>query len=508
MTGFRAGRALGPTRSEPACRPLDIHFCGGRMSLERLERTPFASIIGDVIAEKRTGTLTILERSARRTLYFSLGELVMFDTSQPEESLADFLIRQEVIDHSQAHQLVEAAPTDLIRRFLELELTSPASRQSLLRDWVGTLVPPLFSLDQGTAAFTQDDPIEPESRIFVSTPVLILDAVRGISNGLILRRSLGDIKREIGQAADPQYSIDRLPLHEGERRIAEALREPKTIELFLRDFPGDSLGAARVVIALLTLGVFTVVENVAARATAFDEDQMHKDMNLLATLGSSNPKALQAVAFARQSEQMDYYKLLDVPRGALRPQIMARADEMRKRYELTEYPAIIREYLDIIRRRIDEAAFALSDPVRRGEYDKLLSASRRDDSVSMQQRLTRRSIAEQNFRRARDLNTSGDYWGAIVLLRQAVAYAPDHAEAWYILGSSLEQNPKWRREAVEAFQRALALDPNMVDALLSLGDLYKTGGMTARAIACYEDALQISPEHALAKTRLKNLKRK
>ncbi len=479
------------------------------MSLERLERTPFASIIGEVIAEKKTGTLTVLDRSARRSLFFSLGEIVMFDTSSPEESLADFLLRRGVIQQEQAHQLAAAAAPDLVRLFHELELAAPASRQSLLREWVGGLVPPLFSLDQGTAAFSEEDALDPEQRIFLSTPALILDAVRGITNGLILRRSLGDMKRELTQSHESQYSLDRLPLQDAERRIADSLREPKTIEAFLRDFPGDSLTAARVVIALLTLGIYAIVEEADARpVAAADEDQTQKDLQLLATLGSGDPKALQAVAFARQSAQMDYYKLLDVPRGALRAQIMTRADEMRRKFDNADYPVLIREYLDIIRKRIDEAAFALSDAVRREEYDKLLSAARRDDSVSVHQRLTRRSIAEQNFRRAKDLSITGDYWGAIVLLRQAVDYAPDHAEAWYILGTCLEQNAQWRREAVEAFQRALALDPNMVDALLSLGDLYKASGMTARAIACYEDALQIDPENAMAKTRIKNLKRR
>ncbi len=478
------------------------------MSLERLERTPFASIIGEVIAEKKTGTLTVLDRSARRTLFFSLGELVMFETSAPAESLADFLLRRGVIQEDHARQLAAAPAPDLVRLFHELELAAPASRQSLLREWVGGIFPPLFSLEEGTAAFSEEDPLDPEQRIFLSTPALVLDAVRGITNGLILRRSLGDMKREITQSSESQYSMDRLPLHEPERHVAESLHEAKSIEAFLRDFPQDSLTAAKVVIALLTLGVFTVVEATSARPADIDQDQTQKDLQLLATLGAGNPKALQAVAFARQSAQMDYYKLLDVPRGALRAQIMTRADELRKRYDFTEYPLLIREYIDIIRKRIDEAAFALSDPVRRAEYDKLLSAARRDDTVSVQQRLTRRSIAEQNFRRARDLSIAGDYWGAIVLLRQAVEYAPDHAEAWYLLGTCLEQNPKWRREAVEAFQHALALDPNMVDALLSLGDLYKSQGMPARAIACYEDALQIDPENAMAKTRLKNVKRR
>ncbi|HEY0592789.1 MAG TPA: DUF4388 domain-containing protein, partial [Thermoanaerobaculia bacterium] len=378
------------------------------MSLERLERTPFASIVGEVIAEKKTGTLTVLDRSARRTLFFSLGEIVMVDTTSPEESLADFLLRRGVIQSNQAPQLANAPASDLVRVFHELELAAPASRQSLLRDWVSALVPPLFALDHGTAAFTQEDALDPEQRIFLSTPALVIDAVRGITNGLILRRSLGDIKREIGQSSESQYSMDRLPLHDAERHIAESLHEPKTIEALLRDFPGDSLTAAKVVIALLTLGVYAVVEPMDTRVPAADEDQMQKDMQLLATLGSGNPKALQAVAYARQSAQMDYYKLLDIPRGALRAQIMARADELRKKYDIAEYPLLIREYLDIIRKRIDEAAFALSDPVRRGEYDKLLSAARRDDTVSVQQRLTRRSIAEQNFRRAKELSITGD----------------------------------------------------------------------------------------------------
>ncbi len=478
------------------------------MSLERLERTPFSTMAGEVIAGKKTGTLTVVDRTARRALFFSLGELVMVDSSSPEDSLADFLLRRSMIDHGAARQLAASDPTELVRNFHELELAAPASRQSLLREWVTSIVPPLFSLDEGTAAFAAEEALDPEQRIFLSTPAVILDSVRSISNGLILRRSLGDMKREIGQASDSRYSMDRLPLQEAERRVAESLHEPKSIEAFLRDFASDSLGAAKVLIGLLTLGVFTIVEIAEVRAVDIDDEQMQKDMQLLATLGAGNPKALQAVAFARQSAQMDYYKLLDVPRGALRAQIMTRADELRRRFDPSEYPALVREYLDIIRKRIDEAAFGLSEPVRRQEYDKLLSASRRDDSVSVQQRLARRSIAEQNFRKARELSVMGDHWGAIVLLRQAVDYAPDHAEAWYVLGTSLEQNPKWRREAVEAFQRALSLDPNMVDALLSLGDLYKGHGMTARAIACYEDALQIDAENALAKTRLKNVKRR
>jgi len=98
----------------------------------------------------------------------------------------------------------------------------------------------------------------------------------------------------------------------------------------------------------------------------------------------------------------------------------------------------------------------------------------RGGSDELQRRATQRSIANQNFQRARELSATGDYYGAIVLLKQTVNFAPDHAEAWHLLGACQERNPKWRRDAAESFQRALSLDPNSVEVLISLGDLYRT----------------------------------
>lgn len=479
------------------------------MSLERLEIAPFSTILGEIISDKKTGYLTVVHHGSRQILYWSLGELIMVTSDAPEDSLADLLVRRELVSAEDGRTLAERDPIELVLHFHEMELATPASRQSLLREWVASVVTPLFSLDAGTAAFTSDEALDPDRRIFVTTPAIVLEGVRGISNGLILRRSLGDIKREIAIGGEPRFSLERLPLLEGERKIAESLQEPKTVEALLKAFPGDSLTAAKVVIAMLTLGVYSNLEPVVTnREEGVDEEQTQKDLQLLANLGSSDPKSLQAVAFARQLPQMDYYRLLDVPRAALRAQIMTRADELRRKYDPGSYPAIVGEYLEIIRRRIDEATHILSDATRRQEYDKLLAASRRDDGITVQQRLTRRSIAEQNFRKARELTITGDYWGAIVLLRQAVEYAPDHSDAWFHLGTCLEQNPKWRREAVEAYQRALSIDPNSIEAMLSLGDLYKNQGLVSRALACYEDALQIEPENATAKSRLKTVGKK
>ncbi|HET8796414.1 MAG TPA: tetratricopeptide repeat protein, partial [Thermoanaerobaculia bacterium] len=90
----------------------------------------------------------------------------------------------------------------------------------------------------------------------------------------------------------------------------------------------------------------------------------------------------------------------------------------------------------------------------------------------------------------------------------AVQFAPDHAGAWALLASCQERNPKWRRDAAENYQRALALDPENTDVLISLGDLYRNEGMIGRAQTCYEDVLKIKPDHQQALSRLEGLNRK
>jgi tetratricopeptide (TPR) repeat protein len=84
---------------------------------------------------------------------------------------------------------------------------------------------------------------------------------------------------------------------------------------------------------------------------------------------------------------------------------------------------------------------------------------------------------------------------------------PENAQAWYLLGTCQERNPKWRRDAAESFQMALSVDPNFIDAMISLGDLYKMEGLASRAQSCYEDVLKISPENQQAKSRLTALKK-
>ncbi len=481
------------------------------LSLERIEITPFIMVVGEIVRNRMTGALTILRPPMRKVLYWSQGELVLITSQAPEDSLGEFLIRRGTITIDRAIDLQPVDPTDVVSKFHEAGLLDLSQRQTLLREWTAAQFLPLFSMDEGTAAFQDEIALEPEKRVFLqSTAALMIEGVRMITNGLVLRRSLGDLKRQIRVARESRFDIEAIPLTQAERNIVTALTQPEAIESFLKRFSADSVTAARVVISMTALGMFEFVDptlQTPVEAASFDD--MQRDLELLAAIGSSDQRSLRAVAFSRQLASLDHYQFLGIPRNASRQAMVNAYEDLKKRYDITSYPPIVRDALQTINRRIDEAYGILKDAPRKVAYDKMLSqhGSRRADD-SLQQKMTQRSIAEQNFNRARELASENDFYGAIVLLKQAVAFSPDKAEAWYLLGSCQERNPKWRREAAESFQRALAIEPDNPDILISLGDLYKTEGMISRAQTCYEDVLRIAPGNAEATSRLAGLKKK
>jgi tetratricopeptide (TPR) repeat protein len=476
--------------------------------LERVEITPFVVIAGEILQGRKTGYLTVVKPPLRKTLYWSQGELVLIASSAPEDSLGELLVRRGVMAADRVFTLLGADAVESVVKFHESGLLDLSSRQALLREWVIQQFVPLFSLDEGTAAFHDDEPLPPDRRIFLpSTAALVIDGVRAITNGLVLRRSLGDLKRSIELVRHSRFTLDAMPLSPAEQQIANALQAPMPIDAFLKQFPHESVMAAKVVISLLALGVFGQVEERAPQPQVTFDD-MQRDLELLAAIGSNDQRSLRTVAFSRQLQALDHYQVLDVPRAATRAQIINAADLLKRKYDPNTFPPIVRDSVLTIHRRADEALSALRDPTQRASYDRLLQNRPQAGEAPMEQRLTQRSIAEQNYTKAKELTANGDYYGAIVLLRQAVRFAPDHALAWQLLGTCQERNPRWRRDAVESYQTALSIDPNLIEAMLALGELYRHEGLGSRALSCFEDALKIDPENETAKRLLAGVRKK
>jgi tetratricopeptide (TPR) repeat protein len=86
----------------------------------------------------------------------------------------------------------------------------------------------------------------------------------------------------------------------------------------------------------------------------------------------------------------------------------------------------------------------------------------------------------------------GDFQAAEQCARHAIGFDNKHPSAFYILGMAFAQQGK-NDDAITSYQKAVALQPDFVEALINLGNLQNMAGKLDAAIACYEKALTLLP---------------
>ncbi|MEP0404687.1 MAG: tetratricopeptide repeat protein, partial [Lentilitoribacter sp.] len=86
---------------------------------------------------------------------------------------------------------------------------------------------------------------------------------------------------------------------------------------------------------------------------------------------------------------------------------------------------------------------------------------------------------------------------AIEAYNKALAIKPDYPEAYNNKGIALEDQGKLE-EAIEAYNKALAIKPDNADAYYNMGNTLKDQGKLGEAIEAYNKALAIKPDYAEA----------
>src|SRR5947207_14607264 len=88
----------------------------------------------------------------------------------------------------------------------------------------------------------------------------------------------------------------------------------------------------------------------------------------------------------------------------------------------------------------------------------------------------------------------GDYEGAVEAFEKAVEINPNDARARYNL--ALAQQYLGDSElAIAGYRRAIDLDPQLVDAYINLGNLYGELGLHEESLETLQQALDLDPEN-------------
>jgi Tfp pilus assembly protein PilF len=103
----------------------------------------------------------------------------------------------------------------------------------------------------------------------------------------------------------------------------------------------------------------------------------------------------------------------------------------------------------------------------------------------------------------------GKFEAAIAMLNRAIEDAPTDPSLWFSLGNASLRAQRSTR-AAEAFERALALKPDWLEATFNLALAYERSGEKAKAVEAYRRFLASSDDEAKraeAEKRLASLNR-
>jgi tetratricopeptide (TPR) repeat protein len=96
----------------------------------------------------------------------------------------------------------------------------------------------------------------------------------------------------------------------------------------------------------------------------------------------------------------------------------------------------------------------------------------------------------------------GDIAAAEEYYRKALAVDPDYVEAYNNLGLIIDKAHGDPQGAIPLYEEVLRRYPDQVDALINLGNAYHALGRTAEAVACYRRVLEVDPYNSDARHNL------
>jgi len=118
-----------------------------------------------------------------------------------------------------------------------------------------------------------------------------------------------------------------------------------------------------------------------------------------------------------------------------------------------------------------------------------------------------RSAAQKALLTAVHLFKQEKYWDVIQALEPALAHieGPARLKASILLARAYLKNPNWLRQAESTLRDVLREKPDLAEAHVVLGHVYRATNLRSRAVASYRKALELNPDNEEALAELQAL---
>lgn len=497
------------------------------------------SLLNRIYAARLTGVLSIQPGRVEKKLYFDFGNLIFASSNLPGDGLGEIMLREGALTQGMFDAATERM--DRGERFgdalVSLGVCTPEQLIDWIRGQITQIAQSIFDYRGGRYYFfdTFGDANVPEVGIALPMGRFILGGLRD-ADDLPLADMAGDTSLTVDLSPDPIVRLQDVDLDENERLLMLKLTEAMPASHLVKGSGIEAGAASRALYALLALGMVMAVPS-GTKRSEFTESvpeaepaapvvphgkpepapataaPMSKPAAASPQPATAAPAASEEIAaFKMELEKMlevhekgTHYQLLAVTANADAAQIkksyytLARKFHPDRHMGRSEWIGSLQKLME----GLTTAYKTLSNEKVRAKYDKNLAEG---GAFSIGRGQTQKQeTAAECMERAKECLRGKNYAGSITWLRKCVEIAPNESKYRAMLARSLAAVPTYRPEAIQQFEKALALDPFNTSAMYQFVELFEEMKLPWRAVPMLKKILDIDPDHAKAREKLRRL---
>ncbi len=524
-----------------------------------LSKVPIAEVLRRQSAERRSGDLEVRSGKVVKTVYFDHGRIVFAASNMRKDRLGEALLGLGRITDEEYTRASALMSTDRRRRFGEalvqsgvmdkMEVGSAVSRQ------VKQIVISLFGLE-GAASFVERPcPIPLEYMVSLSLHRVLYMGIKVMKSDALVLAGLGDLDQWVKLSTVPPFRFGVRKCSSEELDMLEQASRRVTLRRLAWDKGGLSPARLRALYGLYAAGILEAADKPSGQAES-PVVQMETSTFLLSALRSRpDPSAREALQQEVQEElqrsaRLDREAWLRVSRTAPREEIVRALEEKMERYhallEAVGDDQALRTDIELILGRastmlrlarttpavaaatppapasaaaVPAALPSVSQPLpalapavvtpapaaaspppasEAAEAAEAAAMESRDQAALIND--IQRYIMEGDVRMA-----VSDYANAVKVYTNLVDLAPDVSAYRLRLAIAMACWPRTQKQAEREFLEAVRLDPNNPDLHYQFGLYYKAMKVKSRAIAVFQTAVRLNPQHKNARAELESL---
>jgi curved DNA-binding protein CbpA len=444
-----------------------------------------------------TGTLEVRSGSIIKKIHLRYGEMVFASSNEEEDRLAELIFRAGKISYEQYCNTIRIYNEGRKKQgTILVELGYLTSREliSALKNQIEEIIVSLFTIENGEFEFDERLSSEYDPLILnLNTPYLIYRGIKKINKLAAIKRFSPDINMHLYRSPKKSEVFKTLSLDDIDKRVLSFVSDKISVKNLLSLSPFNDFQTLKSLYALSGIDLIGIHE----------EDSELSPEDIVSEFTSEKKKEFlsQVEETYKKCESREYYQILNISPTASSLEIKNAYYKMATKFHPDKHSSYASDDVKLKLTKIftflTEAYTVLTNPNQRKEYDRSISSrvktvQKHSDSFSHARTLFNDGLLEM---------WNNNFSQSAKLFHRALQIDSSQGKYFYYYSYALRKQDKVK-EALEAINNALTLEPDNADYLAELGYVCIDLGLDKRAQMNFEKALKISPSNKKAQAGL------